>query len=157
MSRREKARAGVSSTLHPGEEITAFGHVRIKNTGAWVAVTDRRLMLLARVGRTQVGQLLFDAPRHDVSLSRTSGMLHRVTIEHAATGQPIGRLDFGLSRSDAAAVVEAAAEPVTGEPTPAGPEGDVTSLRPGERLPDGRVLSASEWLRAVQEGSGRYR
>lgn len=167
MSKREKARAQVGSMLDPGEPIAALAHARLTMVGAakraaWVVVTDRRLLVL-RDGhdteRVLVGEVLYEARRLDVSLSVVTGSPRHVAMADAASGGVVGHLDFGRHRSRAGAVVEAAAPSNPAEGTAPGSNDNdrVASLRPGERLPDGRVLSASEWLRAVLEGSGGYR
>ncbi len=163
MSKREKARAEIGSTLDPDEAITAFAHARLTMVGpatrpAWVVVTDRRLLVL-RDGhdteRALVGEVLYEARRLEVSLSPVPRLTGQVSFADAKSGVVVGCLDFGR-RSRAAAVVEAAAPPEQGE-HPVGSNHHVVSLRPGARLPDGTVLTASDWLRAFQEGAGGYR
>jgi hypothetical protein len=126
----------------------------------WVVVTTTRVLLFrdgGTSGRPRVDDLVFEARRADVSVSRRTSFWNQVVITDTAGGETLVRLNLGMAKAAATAIVDAAGRPEEAEEPPAPSGGGVVDLRPGERLPDGRVLTASEWLRAVRDAEARYR
>jgi hypothetical protein len=153
------ARSDECAVLAP---VTGLGAVRVSfPPHVWVVVTNKRVLLFRngrRSGRPLVGDLVFEAPTSDLSVCLKGRLLRQVVVSDASSGAPVVRLNVGAARAAATAVVEAAGAGVAVDddrPVPSDPS--VIDLRPGERLPDGSVLTASDWLRAVRDADGRYR
>jgi hypothetical protein len=91
--------------------LTGFGAMRITIAPqVWVVVTDTRLLMFndTRNARKPVGELVFEAPRAASALTEKAGVLTEVTVSDADTGAAVARLNFGMRRKAAAAVMRAA-------------------------------------------------
>jgi hypothetical protein len=171
MSKREKARAHVALLLDPGEAITALANAKAKVPGSavmpvalpaqvWVVVTTGRVLLFRDgrgSGRPLVDDLVFEASCAEIAVRPRTSFWNQVVVTDTASGEALVRLNLGMDKAAAAAVVDAAGRLETVEEAAVPTGGGVIDLRPGERLPDGRVLTASEWLHAVLDADARYR
>ena len=77
----------------------------------WVIVTDRRIMLFrdTRERRQPVGDMVIDVPRNEVALTTRSAVWTEFGVVDAMSGDPVFRLNFGVRRKAAAAILCAAA------------------------------------------------
>lgn len=75
---------------------------------AWAVVTSHRVLLVERVkGGSALGRLIFDAPRAALTATLKSGLLNEITLTDASDGQSLIRLNVGVKRGTANAVVSA--------------------------------------------------
>lgn len=78
-------------------------------SAAWLVVTPERLLLVQRTNLGKdAGQVVFHAPLSALTVSLKSGLLSEVTIADASDGQSILRLNLGVKRRLARAIVAAA-------------------------------------------------
>lgn len=94
--------------------VTGFGMMRMTiPPQVWIALTNKRVLMFSDTrnggGRGLVGELVFDAPRAAVSVTEKVGLFSEVTISDTITGEAIARLNFGMRKKDAAAIMQAAA------------------------------------------------
>jgi hypothetical protein len=76
----------------------------------WVVVTDQRIMLFEYVQRGhRLGGMLFEVPRNEVTVTSKPGVFAGVELVDPTSGDPVMRLNFGVFKQSAAAVVTAAA------------------------------------------------
>ena len=141
--------------------VTGLGAVRVSfPPHVWVVVTNKRLLLFRdgrHRGRPLVGDLVFEAATTELSVRLKGRLLRHVVVSDASSGEPVVRLNVGTARAAATAVVEAASDRQVVDDQRVSSDPGVIDLRPGGRLPDGSVLTASDWLRAVRDADGRYR
>ena len=76
----------------------------------WVVVTDQRIMLFECLPRgDRLGGMLFEVPRSEVTVTSKPGVFAGVELVDPSSGDPVVRLNFGVFKQSAAAVVSAAA------------------------------------------------
>ena len=151
MSKKDKARAIISSTLGPGEVLWAFETAQLKGGAlkrllndlkkaplaialgvigiqggvaataapmAWVAITDRRLLMFRdnRDRRDPVGDFLIEMQRGEFRARTKSRLGTEVAFLDADSDEPVFRMNFGMFRGRAASVARAANHEVPGSP-----------------------------------------
>jgi hypothetical protein len=108
-----KRRARCRSRRRPGRHVPPhFGRHAggVAAAPTWVVVTDQRIMLFEYVQRGhRLGGMLFEVPRNEVTVTSKPGVFAGVELVDPTSGDPVVRLNFGVFKQNAAAVVTAAA------------------------------------------------
>lgn len=75
----------------------------------WVVVTDQRVMLFEHIQRgARLGEMLFEVPRDEVTATNKPGVFAGVDLVDTNSGEPFVRLNFGVFKQAAAAILAAA-------------------------------------------------